>query len=103
MSTDVITRAEFSEFTRRIDDENTRQNQRIAACEQSETRIQSLTVSVEKMVICMNQMVEELKQQGKRLTVIENRDGEMWRKVVGYVLTALASSVMTFIFTRIGR
>ena len=37
-----------------------------------------------------------------RTSVLENRDGEMWRKVVGYVATAVIGIVVGFIFTQIG-
>ena len=32
-------------------------------------------------------------QQGKRLDVLENQDGEMWRKVTGYIFTAILGIV----------
>lgn len=47
-------------------------------------------------------MVKEQETQSKRLVSLENRDGEMWRKVVGYVATAVIGIVVGFIFTQIG-
>ena len=47
-------------------------------------------------------MLKEQKDQGKRLETLENRDGEMWRKVVGYVATAILGIIVGFVFKQIG-
>lgn len=47
-------------------------------------------------------MVEEQKEQGERLKALEGRDGEMWRKAVGYVVTTIISLVVGFMFAKIG-
>lgn len=47
-------------------------------------------------------MVKEQEAQGKRLVSLENKDGEMWRKVVGYVVTTVIGIVVGFVFTQIG-
>jgi len=46
--------------------------------------------------------VKVQEQQGKRLTTLEGRDGEMWRKVVGHILTAIVSIIIGFLFAQIG-
>ncbi len=50
----------------------------------------------------MENMAKEQSRQGKRLEVLESRDGEMWRKVVGYAVTAILGIVIGFVFTQIG-
>lgn len=99
---DVITRAEHEEFRKRIDQENDRQNHRISDLEDTVRQIGSLTTSVEKLATSMESMVKEQEKQGKRLETLEGRDGEMWRKVVGYVITAVVGIAIGFIFTQIG-
>ncbi len=47
-------------------------------------------------------MVKEMEQQNDRLKTLENRDGEMWRKVTGYLITAVLGVVIGYIFTQIG-
>ena len=89
-----ITRAEHEEFKRRLEEENKRQ--------ENTKQIGSLTVSVEKLAQSILSMVKEQEQQGKRLEVLEGRDGEMWRKVTGYIVTAIIGIVIGFIFTQIG-
>lgn len=104
-----ITRAEHEEFRRameaenqRLADEDKRQNRRIEALEESVRQIGALTTSVEKLALSIESMVKEQEQQGKRLEVLEGRDGEMWRKVTGHVITVIIGAVLGYIFTQIG-
>lgn len=97
-----ITRAEHEEFKKRLEEENKRQDRRIELLEENTKQTGSLTVSVEKLAQSIESMVKEQEQQGKRLEVLEGRDGEMWRKVAGYIVTAIISFVIGFVFKQIG-
>jgi len=104
-----ITRAEHEEFRRameaenqRLADEDRRQNRRIELVEENIRQISALTTSVEKLAANMESMVKELEKQGERLDVLENRDGEMWRKVTGHIITVVIGAVIGYIFTQIG-
>lgn len=97
-----ISREEHQEFARRQDEENHRQNRRIEELEENARQIGALTTSVEKMASSMESMLRELEKQGKRLEVLEGRDGAMWRKVTGYIVTTAAGLAVGYIFTRIG-
>lgn len=99
---DAITRKEHEEFARRIDAENERQNKRLQLLEENVRQIGSLTASVEKLATSMENMAKEQEKQGKRLETLEGRDGEMWRKVVGYIATAVIGIVIGYIFTHLG-
>ena len=98
----VITRAEHEEFCRRIDKENRRQNRRIELLDEGEQRIATLTASVERLATSMESMLKEQERQGKRLETLESRDGEMWRKVVGYAVTFMVGAVLAFLFAQVG-
>lgn len=97
-----ITRAEHEEFSRRIEEENKRQNKRLELLEENTKRLETVNTSIEKLAANMENMLKEQVQQGKRLEVLEGRDGEMWRKVVGYIVTAVVGIVVGFIFTQLG-
>lgn len=106
---EYITRHEHEEFrrsmeaeNRRLEDENVRQNHRLEVLESSTKQIADITTSVEKLALNMENMLKEQISQGKRLTTLEGRDGEMWRKVVGYLITAVLGIIVGFIFTRLG-
>ena len=64
---EFVTQEVHDEFARRIDEENTRQNHRLEALEQTVKEIQRLTISVERMAVSTEQMAKELAQQGQRL------------------------------------
>lgn len=97
-----LPRKEHEEFAKRQDAENHRQNRRIEELEESVRQIGALATSVEKLALSMEGMLQEQEKQGKRLEVLESRDGEMWRKVTGHILTAIIGIVVGYIFTRIG-
>lgn len=98
----TITRAEHEEFCRRIDEENRRQNRRIELLEENAQRIGTLTASVERLASNMESMLKEQERQGKRMETLENRDGEMWRKAVGYAMTFAIGAVLAFLFSQVG-
>lgn len=98
----ALTRAEHNEFAKRMEDEHARQNHRIAEIEKTLEQNNQLLISVERLATSMETMQKEQSNQGERLKKLESRDGEMWRKVVGYVITAILGIVIGFIFMQIG-
>ena len=98
----AMTRAEHEEFRRRMEDEHERQNRRIELLEESTERLNTLSVSIEKLATNMENMVKEQVKQGTRLEVLENRDGEMWRKVVAFAITSIISIVIGYAFAHMG-
>lgn len=106
---DVITRAEHEEFRRsmdaehqRLEDENVRQNHRLDILEKTVEQVGKLSTSVEKLALNMENMLKEQISQGKRLTKLENQDGENWRKLIGYVLAAVIGGIVTFLLGKVG-
>lgn len=98
----ALTRAEHNEFAKRMEDEHTRQNHRIAEIEKTLEQNNQLLIHVERLATSMETMQKEQTNQGERLKKLESRDGEMWRKVVGYVITTILGIVIGFIFMQIG-
>lgn len=97
-----ISREEHQEFCKRMEEENRRQNHRIELLEGSVQQLSKLAASVEKMAASLQRMVREQEQQGERLTALESRDGEMWRKVVTYAITAAVGIIVGFAAKQIG-
>lgn len=97
-----VTRAEHEEFRRRLEEENKRQDARIGILEDSVRQIGALATSVEKLAVSMQSMLKEQEKQGKRLEALEGRDGEKWRKVMGYIATAIVGVVLGYLFKQIG-
>lgn len=82
----------------RLEDENKRQNHRLDALERTIEQVAAISTSVEKLALNMENMLKEQVSQGKRLETLESRDGEMWRKVVGYVITTIIGIVVGYFF-----
>ncbi len=91
-----------NEYVKRMEDEHARMNQRIADLETDHAQQGEIVRAVDKLAINMEQMLNEQKSQGERLDVIEGRDGEMWRKVVSYIVTGISGIVLGYIFQQIG-
>lgn len=92
-----ITRAEHEEFRRRLEEENRRQDKRLELLEENVREIGALTTSVQKLAISVENMVKEQSRQGERLEALESRDGERWRKLMGYIASAVVSAVVGFL------
>ena len=97
-----LTIAVHNEYARRMDDEHKRQNARIGDLEKQVEDIGALTASVASLAQSVEQMAKAQEKQAKRLETLEGRDGEMWRKVVGYAATFVVGAVLAFIFAKIG-
>lgn len=97
-----ISREEHEEFVRRIEDERKRTNHRLEDLEEGLRQIQDLTASVERLALSVESMARSQSKQEVRLEKLEGRDGEMWRKVSGYVITAISGIVVGYIFKLIG-
>lgn len=97
-----LTRAEHEEFRRAVEAEHKRTNHRLNNLEESQKQIESLVISVERLAVSMESMAKEQKEQNEKLEKLEGRDGELWRKVTGYVITAVIGIVLGFVFRHIG-
>ncbi len=97
-----ITRAEHEEFRKRIEEAIKRQDARIQALEDTVVQINEIASNTKLLASNMASMLKEQELQGERLAKLENRDGEKWRQVAGYVATAVIGLILGFIFTQIG-
>lgn len=88
---ECITRREHDEFVRRIDDEEHRQNARIAALEKQTEVIQQLAMSVDRLATSMDRMAREQTEQGERLKALEREPADSWKSVKKTILTTIAS------------
>ena len=96
-----ISRGEHEEFAKRIDAQEKRQDKRLEMLENTVREIGALTRSVQRLAQSLESMVEEQERQGRRLQALEDRDGEKWRKLMGYIATALTSGAVTLLLSQI--
>lgn len=99
---DFITRFEYDERQKRIDDENNRQNHRIDKLETITDQIAEMAASIKAMVVTMQSMQREQEEQGKRLSDIEKKPADNWDKLVYTIIAMVATAAITYIFTKGG-
>lgn len=99
---EYLRRHEHEEFAKGVDREQVRQNKRIGDLEVATKQINDLTLSVQKLAINMEHMLVNQTEQSKRLEELENRDGEKWRSISMYVLTAVVGAVIGFVLKQAG-
>ena len=93
---EYVTKAVHDEFVKRMEDENKRQNARLLSLETAVKEISQLTVSVEKIAISLENMVNEQKAQGERLTKIEQRPVDRWDTLVKCLITGIVTIILGF-------
>lgn len=99
---EYLRRHEHEEFARRVDQENKRQNRRLDIVESTLSQLNELTISVQNLATNMKHMLDIQTEQNKRLEELENRDGEKWRSISMYVLTAVVGAVIGFVLKQAG-
>lgn len=109
-----LTRAEHEEFARRmtaenkrLEDENTRQNRRLEQLENTVNQIvvqqlTTLTGTIQALKTSVDNTIKEQAAIGGRVKKLEDKDGDMWRTAVKYVLSAVVGGVVVFMLTQIG-
>lgn len=102
MNDEYLRRHEHEEFAKGVDREQVRQNKRIADLEVTVRQINNLTLSVQKLAINMEHMLVNQTEQNERLEELENRDGEKWRSISMYVLSAVVGAVLGFALKQVG-
>lgn len=99
---DYVGRQEHEEFVKRMEQEHKGMNARIKDLEAGVKEIVDLTIAINNMANSMDAMVKEQKKQGEHIEALESRDGERWRTVSGYVITAIVGILIGFIFKQFG-
>ena len=87
---------------KRIDDEQQRQNKRLGVLEETVNQFTSVTISVEKMAVNMENMFEEQKKQGKKLDEIENAPAKNWSTVKTALITGIITVIIGIVVGALG-
>ena len=90
------------EYAKRMDDEHTRQNHRLANLEKAVEENRELLITVERIANSIENMQNEQKRQSEKLEELYSRDGNKWRKATDYILTALLGIAFGLIASQLG-
>ena len=109
MSDEYVRKDVHEEFVKRMEEEDNRQNHRITKLELAIESISSIATSVERLATNMEHMVREQARQGEnlndqseRIRKLEDRDGEMWRKVVSHIVISAISIIIGYFACKFG-
>lgn len=106
---EFVTRLEFEQYVMRMEAEHKTLHKRYDEISKQLGEVHTISINVEKLSLNMEHMLEEMKKQretenkqDERLEVLESRDGEMWRSVIKYVVTASVGALLGYIFFNLG-
>ena len=99
---EFVSRVEYDERMKRIEDEDRRQNHRIDKLENITDQIADMAASIKAMVVTMQGMQKEQEEQGKRLSEIEKKPADNWDKLVYSIIAMVATAAVTYILTKGG-
>ena len=99
MSEQFVTLEVHTEFAKRIEAEDTRQNKRLERLEEGQMQISKLVTSVEVLATNIKTMSEELSNQSARLKEIEITPRKRWETIVACVITGLVGAAISAILS----
>ena len=97
---DFVTRVEHTEFAKRIEDENDRQNKRLEIIEGKQSQISELVVSVKVLAANVENIAKEINEQGLRLREIEGKPAKRWETVLSCLISSLVTAAIAYFLTR---
>ena len=99
---EFVSRVEYDERMKRIEDEDRRQYHRIDKLETITDQIADMAASIKAMVVTMQSMQKEQEEQGKRLSDIEKKPADNWNNLVYSLIAMVATAAVTYILTKGG-
>lgn len=97
MDENYITRFEFDERNKRMEDENNRQNHRIDKLEKIADQLTDMAASIKAMVVTMQSMQKEQERQGLRLDDIERKPADNWNQLIYTIIAMAATAAVTLL------
>lgn len=91
-----------NEYAKRMEEEHTRQNHRIANLEKAVEENGKLLITVERIANSVETMQKDLGKQGEKVDELYSRDGKKWQKVTEYVALAIVGAVLGFALAQFG-
>ena len=94
--------AVHKEYAKRMEDEHTRQNQRIKELEDKVEDIGTLTASVQSLAKSVEQMAKAQEKQGKRLETLEQKPAKRWESIVEKAILVIVTALVTYALSQLG-
>ena len=89
-----VTENEFNLATKRIDEENKRQNERLQSLETNYAIVNQLSIHMERLASNMESMAKELARQGTKLNDLEMKPAKRWDLVITSIITGIVGALL---------
>ncbi len=99
---EFVPRSEYMERIGRSDDRMRDFDRRLSKVEEFGDKLQSMAISLQGMVVTLQSMQAEQKAQGERLKKIEDKPSDNWNKLIGTIITVLATAAITWLLSKGG-
>lgn len=99
MSEQYVTLEVHTEFAKRIEAEDTRQNHRIENVERAISQLNELVASVKVLAVNVESIAKEINEQGIRLKELEGKPAKRWETIVGCVITGIVGAAISYFVT----
>ena len=80
----------------RIEKDIEEHSRRLSSLEELTDTIHTLAISIEHMCGELKNQSDELKSQGKRISLLEQMPGDKWKKLTDTLLTAIAGGLVGY-------
>lgn len=95
MSEQWVSLEVHTEFCKRIEAEDNRQNKRIEIIEAKQAQISELVASVQVLAVNVENIAKEINKQSQRLDEIEGIPKKRWETVIACVITGLLGAAIS--------
>lgn len=92
---EYVTLEVHTEFCKRIEAEDNRQNKRIEIIEAKQAQISELVASVQVLAVNVENIAKEINKQSQRLDEIEGIPKKRWETVIACVITGLLGAAIS--------
>lgn len=99
---EYVTRHEYMERIGRSDDKMHSLDRRLSKVEELGEKLSEMAVTMQGMLVTLQNMQQEQAEQGKRLKKIEEEPGDTWKKVKWTILACVLTCVVTYLVTKGG-
>ena len=97
-----VPRHEYMERIGRSDDKMHSLDRRLSKVEELSDKLGEMAVTMQGMLVTLQNMQAEQSEQGERLRKIEEEPADKWNKVVGTVITVLVTAALTWLISKGG-
>ena len=101
MSEQFVTVEVHTEFVKRIEAEDNRQNKRIEIIEAKQAQISELVASVQVLAVNVENIAKEISKQSQRLDEIEGIPKKRWETIVACIITGLLGAAISAVIAGI--